>query len=261
MKIALVSLDQCWENKEANKNLVHKEVELIAPYLPDLIIFPEMTLTGFTMKSEEFSEDFASSPSVKFFSEVAKSVNSAIAFGLIVKEQKGCTNNLVVVDKQGNVLNRYQKIHPFSYSGEDKYYLSGNELKVVDINNTPFALTICYDLRFPELYQGLSKKAPCIINIANWPQRRVAHWHALSLARAIENQVFMIGVNRTGVDGNNLFYEKSSSIISPNGDYIDCEAISPVTDLYSVDPEIVTSTRISFPVKIDRKTKLYKEII
>ena len=98
-------------------------------------------------------------------------------------------------------------------SQEDKFYNEGSGLGVVSLENILFGLTICYDLRFPELCQGLSKTVSIIVNIANWPKERIDHWDTLIKARAIENQVYMIGVNRVGVDGNDQLYEESSLIL------------------------------------------------
>lgn len=262
MKIALVSLDQQWENKVANKQKVAATLALIASHCTgiDLVVYPEMTLTGFTMESQKVKEDELSSETIIFFKEQARKYKVSIAFGVVLSKGEKATNNLVVVSKQG-VLATYAKIHPFSYANEDAHYQAGNNLKKVNIGGATIGLTICYDLRFPELYQGYSKDCQVLLNIANWPERRVTHWKALIKARAIENQVFMVGVNRIGKDGNGLQYVASSEIVSPYGEELKGVSLSEEVAVYEIDLGEVAQYRKEFPVKSDRKITLYKDIL
>ena len=262
MKIALVSLNQSWENKAENKQKVEKTLALITEHCSDtnLVVYPEMTLTGFTMESEKVKEDELSSETITFFKEQAKKYKVSIAFGVVLSKGEKATNNLVVVSEQG-VLATYAKIHPFSYAGENDYYQAGDELKKLTIGGATIGLTICYDLRFPELYQAYSKDCSVILNIANWPERRVSHWRALNKARAIENQVFMIAVNRIGTDGKGLQYVFSSNIVSPYGEELKGTSLSEEVVVYDLNLEEVAQYRAEFPVKNDRKITLYKEIL
>jgi len=262
MKVALVSLNQSWENKADNKQKVGETLALIAEHCTntDLVVYPEMTLTGFTMESQKVKEDELSSETITFFKEQAKKYKVSIAFGVVLSKGEKATNNLVVVSEQG-VLATYAKIHPFSYAGEDNYYQAGDELKKLTIGGATIGLTICYDLRFPELYQAYSKDCSVILNIANWPERRVSHWRALNKARAIENQVFMIAVNRIGTDGKGLQYVFSSHIVSPYGEELKGTSLSEEVVVYELNLEEVAQYRAEFPVKNDRKITLYKEIL
>ena len=262
MKVALVSLNQSWENKAENKQKVGETLALIAEHCTntDLVVYPEMTLTGFTMESQKVKEDELSSETITFFKEQAKKYKVSIAFGVVLSKGEKATNNLVVVSEQG-VLATYAKIHPFSYAGEDNYYQAGDELKKLTIGGATIGLTICYDLRFPELYQAYSKDCSVILNIANWPERRVSHWRALNKARAIENQVFMIAVNRIGTDGKGLQYVFSSHIVSPYGEELKGTSLSEEVVVYDLNLEEVAQYRAEFPVKNDRKITLYKEIL
>ena len=262
MKVALVSLNQSWENKAENKQKVGETLALIAEHCTntDLVVYPEMTLTGFTMESQKVKEDELSSETITFFKEQAKKYKVSIAFGVVLSKGEKATNNLVVVSEQG-VLATYAKIHPFSYAGENDYYQAGDELKKVTIGGATIGLTICYDLRFPELYQAYSKDCSVILNIANWPERRVSHWRALNKARAIENQVFMIAVNRIGTDGKGLQYVSSSHIVSPYGEELKGNSLSEEVVVYDLNLEEVAQYRAEFPVKNDRKITLYKEIL
>ena len=262
MKVALVSLNQSWENKADNKQKVGETLALIAEHCTntDLVVYPEMTLTGFTMESQKVKEDELSSETITFFKEQAQKYKVSIAFGVVLSKGEKATNNLVVVSEQG-VLATYAKIHPFSYAGENDYYQAGDELKKLTIGGATIGLTICYDLRFPELYQAYSKDCYVILNIANWPERRVSHWRALNKARAIENQVFMIAVNRIGTDGKGLQYVFSSHIVSPYGEELKGTSLSEEVVVYDLNLEEVAQYRAEFPVKNDRKITLYKEIL
>jgi len=261
MKISIVSLNQIWEDKESNIRLIENLMFDACRFSPNLVIFPEMTLTGFTMKSYQHAEKFNDSPTVSFFSNLAEQYHCNIAFGLIVKTDSLPTNNLVIVSEEGSIISRYEKVHPFSYSDEDKYYSKGNEIVITKICDINIGNSICYDLRFPELFQALSKTCTVCINIANWPERRVADWKLLLHSRALENQFFMIGVNRTGVDGKGLPYAKSSMVISPRGQDIEPIRISDTIDFYEIDSSEALEYRNSFPVKNDRQIDLYKTIL
>ena len=116
MKIALISLNQAWEDKEENRRRVLKQLKCVSEYSPELVIFPEMTLTGFTMNSDLYKEDFDSSVSIRFFSNCAVEFNIYIAFGVIISKQNKATNNLIILSPQGQVICRYEKIHPFSFA-------------------------------------------------------------------------------------------------------------------------------------------------
>lgn len=261
MKIAIVSLDQVWEDKTANQLKCQNYIRQASKFDCDLIIFPEMTLTGFSMNTALIAEEPQQSPTADFFIQQAKAHKLAIAFGVVFKCCKKATNNLVVIDQLGSKLSSYAKIHPFSFSGENYYYSGGNQLVQCEIEGTTIGLTICYDLRFPEIFQALSKDCSIILNIANWPEKRIQHWNTLLEARAIENQSFIIGVNRTGVDGNNLNYVKSSSVFHPNGEKIEPSNSDLEMDIYDLNPLDVASARRSFPMKQDRNTIFYKSIL
>ena len=261
MKIALVSLDQVWENKKANQLKCQNYIEQAAKLNVEFIVFPEMTLTGFSMNTQLIGEKTTKSPTIDFFSHQAKLNNIAIALGVVFEKENKATNNLVIIDNKGNPLTSYEKIHPFSYSGENEHYLGGDVICTCEIADLIIGLTICYDLRFPEIFQALSKNCSLILTIANWPEKRIAHWNTLLQARAIENQCFIVGVNRTGTDGNNHKYIKSSMIFDPSG-----EKLYPIQtyldlDIYELSINKILSVRSSFPMKQDRRTELYKSIL
>lgn len=261
MKIALVSMDQVWEDKKANQIKCQDYIEQAMKLNCELIIFPEMTLTGFSMNTQLIKENPNQSPTIEFFSQHARQNKLSIAFGVVFEKEEKATNNLIVLDHTGNLLSSYAKIHPFSFSGENSYYLGGDELVTCQIADATIGLTICYDLRFPEIFQALSKNCNIILTIANWPERRIKHWITLLKARAIENQTFTIGVNRTGKDGNNHTYINSSVIFDPMGEQVEPAHTFLDMDIYELNLNDVLSTRNAFPMKQDRMTIFYKSIL
>ncbi|GAB4296010.1 MAG: carbon-nitrogen family hydrolase [Ignavibacteriaceae bacterium] len=215
MKITLVQFNPDWEDKSRNIEKLEKLLEANAPKT-QLIVLPEMTLTGFTMNSGKFSEKI-DGESFNFFSDTARRFNSDVIAGIIEQSGSNYFNTLLHVDKSGNLKSRYRKIHPFSYSTENIHYSAGNEPVVTEIDGVETGLSICYDLRFPELYRLYAKKkVKLLINIANWPDTRITHWKTLLKARAIENQCFFAAVNRVGKDLK-LNYTGQSNIIDPMG--------------------------------------------
>lgn len=265
MKIAVFSLEQAWENKKANRDRCRALLEKAEGSKPDLAVFPELTLTGFSMNTELAEQVdnspgdlFGDSPSIEFFSGLARANETACLFGMMVRQNGRVFNSAVLLDKRGDLVARYDKIHPFSFSDEEKHYAAGNKPVAARLEGVGIGLSICYDLRFPELYQYLSAESQVLINIACWPKRRVMHWKTLLCARAIENLSFMIGVNCAGTDGNGIEYEKSSLVFNPGGTALLPEHSFAGCDVYSIDPQEADETRSSFPAKQDRKPQLYK---
>jgi predicted amidohydrolase len=260
MKVATISLNQVWEDKGSNLLLCEQYIKEANLKGVDLIIFPEMTLTGFSTNIQNTSEGKEDSKTIDNFKTLAKLYDIAILFGVVIKNNEKALNKGIFIDNQGDILGEYAKIHPFSFSGESKYFDAGESLTFVKYKDLNIGLSICYDLRFPELYSALAKKSDIIINIANWPKKRVDHWNTLLKARAIENQLYVCGVNRIGVDGNNLEYKESSQCISPNGEFLVYEQMEDMK-IYNIDKKLSQEFRKNFNTINDRKIKLYKEII
>ena len=250
MKIALVQYNPKWEDKESNKvrilQLINdlKEVELI--------VFPEMSLTGFTMKSNEMAEGIQGN-SFRFFAELAREKSSHIMAGIIEQRNNRKYNSLIHIKPDGKLVKLYRKIHPFSYSTENQHYNAGVRPAITKIRKWKIGLTICYDLRFPELYRKYGKKRThLIVNIANWPDTRVEHWRTLLKARAIENQCYVAGVNRVG-DDPKLHYTGFSSVYDPMGkELIAVENEEKVIEA-DLDKNYVNEVREKFPFLNDIK--------
>ena len=250
MKIALVQYSPTWEDKESNKQKILSMINKVEG--AELFIFPEMTLTGFTMKSKEMSETIQGD-SFRFFSSIAKEKSKNILAGIIERRNNHIYNTLIHVKPDGNLLKLYRKIHPFSYSSENEHYNAGTKPAYTKIKNWKIGLTICYDLRFPELYRKYGKKrAHLIVNIANWPDTRIEHWRTLLKARAIENQCYVAGVNRVGKDPK-LNYIGFSSVFDPMGKELATVENEEKVILVELDKNYLNEVREKFPFLDDIK--------
>ncbi len=251
MKLGLVQYAPVWENPEEN---ILKIEELIKSSNSnfDLLIFPEMTLTGFTMNAEKFAEEI-DGVGTKYFMHLAQRIKTDIFAGIIELDGDLKYNSLVHFDSMGLIRARYRKIHPFSRAKEDQYYNAGGEIVITKMDQIKFGLSVCYDLRFPELYRLYSKeRVEILIDIANWPVPRIEHWKILLKARAIENQCFMVGVNRVGNDPGNQ-YNGCSAVFDPMGNEIVMVENSETIGEVEIDTEIVSITRSTLPFLQDIK--------
>jgi predicted amidohydrolase len=250
MKIALVQYNPTWENKEANRQKILSMISKVEGV--ELLIFPEMSLTGFTMKSQEMSETIHGE-SFRFFSSIAKEKSTNIFAGIIERRNKRIYNTLIHIKPDGSLVKLYRKIHPFSYSSENEHYNAGTKPAIAKIRNWKIGLTICYDLRFPELFRKYGKKrTQLIVNIANWPDTRIEHWRTLLKARAIENQCYVAGVNRVGKDPK-LNYTGFSSVFDPTGKEIIAVENEEKVIVVDLDKNYVNEVREKFPFLEDIK--------
>ena len=261
MRISLVSLNQIWEDKEKNLTLIEEHFKFSSQQNVDLIIFPEMTFTGFSMNVKKILENKSGFIPLDEISKLSKKYGIGTIFGDVVKSNDEVFNASYFISKTGNEIGKYFKIHLFSYAKENKFFKSGRSLCQTSFMNFKIGLSICYDLRFPELYSSLSKDSDIIVNIANWPKERINHWKTLLKARAIENQVFIIGVNRTGTDGNSIQYTKSSYIVDPDGNFIKPVLSNKSSKVFEIHRNDLISFRKKFSPKKDRLPMFYKEIL
>lgn len=255
MNICVFQPDTVWEDKQANMLRCGQAVKEAALGGAELAVFPEMTLTGFTLNTEAAD---SSGDTVRFFSECSKERSVSCAFGYSARERDKLFNRLTLVDKTGAVLRSYDKIHPFSYCGEDSVFTAGGKAATARLGGMTFGLAICYDLRFPELFGELAKTADCIIVIANWPEKRREHWRTLLKARAIETQCYIVGCNRCG-SGNGLYYSGDSAVYAPDGRLIaQAEQGREQLIFADISSGVVKAVREDFPVRNDRRVDLYR---
>lgn len=176
-----------------------------------------MTLTEFSMNAGDTAEEHSTSATVELFKQLALELIIAIVFGVVFRMGGKATNNAIMVDSEGNVKASYSKIHPYTFASEEMVFNGASEIRAVKLSLMTMGLTICYDLRFPEVYRALDNQCDLIINIANRPDKRVDHGNALLKARTIESKRFEVGVNRIFMDGMGYWYVKSWQVINPNG--------------------------------------------
>jgi predicted amidohydrolase len=245
MKLGLIQYDPKWEDKEENKSKINSMLKSVTEEV-DLLIFPEMTLTGFSMRSDKYGESLKSETFV-YFSGVAMELDCEVIAGIIENSSGAHFNTLIHISPEGVLKNSYRKIHPFSYSNEDKHFNAGLEPVISEISGWIAGLSICYDLRFPELYRFYGKeRVELIIVIANWPDTRIEHWNTLLKARAIENQCYVVGVNRVG-EGLRLHYNGFSSVYDPMGKKLASVQNEEKLIIVEIDKNYVKEVRDKFP--------------
>jgi len=256
MQAHLVQLNISWENP--SENFARVEALLAdTPISPgDLIVLPELFDTGFSLNTEATND--ADAHTETFLTNLAKRLAVTVQGGRTVlpNGQTLALNTMSVIDPAGLTLCTYAKIHPFSFGREPDAFTGGDKVVTYSWNeNTPIQCTpaICYDLRFPELFRFAVKQGAELIALgANWPSARQNHWRTLLIARAIENQAFVLGVNRTGSDPY-LHYAGGSIIIDPKGDIL-AEANDEECVLTSeIDPKQVHAWRKKFPALRDAR--------
>jgi len=212
LKITIFQPDIIWENVKAN---LEKYTTIIAGIeSTDVIVLPEMFTTGFSMKPENLKETM-DGISVAWMKNVAKKKDASVVGSLIIEDKGNFFNRAIWVFPDGKT-EFYDKRHLFTMGQEHLHYSSGKEKTIVEFRGWKFCPLICYDLRFP-VWGRNTENYDVLIYMANWPSPRHHHWKALLVARAVENQSYCFGVNRTGIDGAGLKYMGDSCMITPKG--------------------------------------------
>ena len=247
--VTTIQANLFWENKEANYELFEKAIQN-ASNTSSLLILPEMFTTGFSMQTKLLAEPM-DGPSVNWMIVQAKKNNINIVGSLIIKERDNFFNRLIVASPKGKI-DFYDKKHLFSYANENINYTSGKEELIITINGVKIAFFICYDLRFPVWSRNTKLKYDVAVYIANWPETRKEHWITLLKARAIENQSYVVGVNRIGNDGNGINYSGESAIYNYIGKKISItEPYEYRVENLSLDIDALNNYRIKFPIHLD----------
>ncbi|MDF1741858.1 MAG: carbon-nitrogen family hydrolase [Verrucomicrobiales bacterium] len=224
MDLHCFQTNTAWEAPVANFGALSEMVDARAgtgSIEGSLLFFPELCSCGFSMNTDEVCEE-ADGPSCTFFSDLARRHRCFVIAGIASKVEGSSrgANEAVCFQPDGSELSRYRKVHPFPLAAEGDHYLAGDDVVIFEINGWKIAPFICYDLRFPELFRiAAARGAEVFPVIANWPAPRVEHWLTLLKARAIENQAYVLGVNRCGSDPN-LNYSGNSLIVGPMGEEI-----------------------------------------
>ncbi|MCK5924056.1 MAG: carbon-nitrogen family hydrolase [Methylococcales bacterium] len=255
MKIHCFQTDTVWEDPAANFGRIELLVANEKSIGPDsLLVFPELSTFGFSMDVEAGAEP-RDGESFQFFSALAKKYNCHVLAGLLGKDEESGLglNEAVCFAPDGEEISRYRKVHPLPLAGEGDHYLAGTEAVVFEIRGWKVSPTICYDLRFPELFRSAAKQgAELFVVIANWPNVREDHWVTLLRARAIENQAYVAGVNRCGSDPT-LNYSGVSLLIDPLGEILAQTGAEPEVICSALDKNFLNNWREQFPAIDDMK--------
>jgi predicted amidohydrolase len=231
LKITLIQTHLFWEDKGANLALLEQKIlNLEEP--TEVVILPEMFTTGFSMQPTLHAETM-DGPSVQWMRRIAKAQKIILTGSLIIEENGHYYNRLIWMLPNGE-LGYYDKRHLFAFAGEDQHYTAGNKRLIASVKGWKINLQICYDLRFPTwARQAAPNEYDVLMYVANWPEKRSHAWKTLLVARAIENQAFVVGVNRVGLDGKNIAHSGNSMLVGPLGEVLyhsaDQESVFQIT--------------------------------
>lgn len=258
LRVAAIQTDIVWEQPSANFERLAVKLRTAASAGARLLVLPEMYSYGFSMATDRIAEPH-DGPSVAFLREQAMTLGVWVCGTLPERPAADPSgdarpSNTFVLAQPDGELHRYRKRHPFSFANEHEHYLAGDGLLTVDIEGVRTSPFICYDLRFADDFWELATRTDLYLVVANWPQRRREHWQTLLRARAIENQAWVIGVNRVG-EGGELAYSGDSMIIDPWGEVIVAASRDETTLIADVDAERVADARTRFPVLADRRPR------
>ncbi len=247
MNIGILQYDVVWEKPDENLHKLHHFLDRQTSPI-DILVLPEMFLTGFTMRPERLNGNINHDTLSKLASICAK-YSTSICGSLPWNEEGVWYNRFFHLD-QHRILSTYVKYHLFNMTGEDKRYGQGKTLVTYSFGDWNIRPLICFDLRFP-MVSNNDKKINLLIYVANWPISRIHHWTKLLIARAIENQCYVVGVNRIGKDGNRLEYNGQSCLVDYSGEIIldaqhhECLLHAPV------DLNVLEDYRLRFPFRVN----------
>lgn len=245
MKVALIQLNIVFETKKTNYKKTMFFIKKAASLNCDAAVLPEMFDTGFSMNVSAVADNGETD---LLLSEMAKKYGIYIIAGFAARDhESGKYKNIAgIYNREGIRIASYAKMHPFPLVDEGRYYTAGKSPVIFDIDGMKSSVFICYDLRFPEVFRRVAKQVQSIFVIANWPSSRKDHWETLLKARAIENQCFVIGVNRIGADADNT-YSGSSVIYNPFGNVVCSGNDTDELITGEIDPSEVFRIRSEFP--------------
>lgn len=253
MKIAAIQHDIVWEDREATFARLRPQIAAAAAGGARLGVVTEMFSVGFSMATDRIAEP-EDGPSAAFLRAEATR-HGMWLYGSAPERQPGAAKprNVGLLVAPDGSITRYAKIHPFSFAGEPDWYDAGTEMVTVDVEGLRVSLFVCYDLRFADDFWMRAPETDCYLVCANWPESRRHHWQSLLTARAIENQAYVVGVNRVG-EGGSLAYVGDSRIIDPLGETLASGAGTEALLVAEVTPERVAEVRRRFRFLPDRRT-------
>jgi omega-amidase len=245
LTISAIQTHLYWEDKIANLKMFEEKIFSI-PGKTEIVILPEMFSTGFSMRPEGLAEKMEG-PTMTWMKKMAALQSIVLTGSLIIEDQGKYYNRLIWMLPDGT-YGQYDKRHLFAYGGENQKYSPGSSRLVASVKGWKILLQVCYDLRFP-VWSRLSSQGEydLLINVANWPERRSGAWKILLQARAIENQCYVAGLNRVGLDGNQIVHSGDSMIIDPAGEILDHRFMDEAIISCTLQKERVEEVRTKFP--------------
>jgi predicted amidohydrolase len=258
MKVAGVQMDLAWEDPTENFRRAQKLVEEAGQGGARLVVLPEMFATGFSMDAQLVAGFAAETRD--FLRGLSREMGLFLLAGYAEPADPRPANACSIFDPDGKEILHYRKLHPFSMAGEDQQFVAGESLETVAVEGVRVSALICYDLRFPEPFRAAAADTDLFCVLANWPVPRRHHWSRLLEARAIENQAYVLGVNRVG-SGEGMEYTGDSALRGPMGEEV--AAAEPGTmAVFSaeVDPGEVSRIRGQFGFLDDRRPDMYQDL-
>ena len=259
LNVSIIQSDLAWEDKETNLEYFSKQIDQL-PSVSELVILPEMFTTGFSMQPEKFAESM-DGPSVEWMKDTAKTYGIILSGSIMIKEKDQFFNRSISALPNGQIFT-YDKRHLFRMGEENNHYEGGGTRMIFTYNNWRIFPLVCYDLRFP-VWSRNQGDYDLVFYVANWPESRRHVWRNLLVARALENQVYVIGVNRIGADGQGLTYSGDSLIINPRGEIISTtEPYESSAETQTLSLDALNKFRKKFPVGKDAdafELKNYKD--
>lgn len=252
LSITIIQANLYWEDKEANFGMLEEKIKGIKEKT-EIVILPETFSTGFSMRPAELAEPM-SGRALSWMKKVAAD-KKVILTGSLVLEEKGNYFNRLIWMLPNGEYGVYDKRHRFSYGGEDDQFTAGTKRLIASVKGWKINLLVCYDLRFPVWARQAAvpekdKGGPeydLLIYVANWPDRRIHAWRTLLQARAIENQCYVVGVNRVGNDGNDIHYSGYSMVVDPLGEVLYQKAEEEDVFTITLDKNYLESVRQKLP--------------
>lgn len=250
LTISIVQASLFWEDKQQNLKMLEEKILAIKENT-ELIILPEMFSTGFSMKPEILAETM-DGEAVTWMKNISAKKRAIITGSLIIKEENNFYNRLIWMQPDGK-FGFYNKRHLFAYANEHQHYAAGYKRLIASVKGWKVNLQVCYDLRFPVWARhnfATTEGKPeydLLIYVANWPERRNHAWKTLLQARAIENQCFVVGVNRVGKDGNEIYHSGDSCIVNPMGELLFTRAHDEAVHTMTLHKEELDEVRSKLP--------------
>ncbi|PRP99011.1 2-oxoglutaramate amidase [Enhygromyxa salina] len=252
MRIAALQTTIAWEQPAANFERLAPKLRAAAAAGARLVVLPEMYACGFSMDTARIAEP-PDGPSVSFLRDQAADLGLWVCGSVPERAEPRAEHpaNTLIFAGPGGELYRYRKRHPFTFAGEHEHYLAGHDTLTRTIEGVRVSAFICYDLRFADDFWALAERTDLYVVVANWPQKRREHWKTLLRARAIENQAWVVGLNRVG-EGGGITYGGDSMIIDPWGEIVVAASRDETMLLANIDADRVREARTKFPVLADR---------